>query len=136
MSYPEILLLLALSVSVTALWLAIHRRRKLSHVHQQQHNFNKQYQDLKEQHQTLKENTVPAKRFQADLNQAAFAGKLQLPSITGFTASETTTGPPEKYQYISELIANGFDTQMISSLLRISTKEADQLITLSRIANH
>ena len=67
---------------------------------------------------------VPA--FERDLNQAELKNRLQSPAPSGNT--------PDKYRHIASLAAQGMSVEQIAEVLNISLPEANQLVTLSRLA--
>lgn len=66
--------------------------------------------------------------FAASLSQAAITTKLQKSRIR--LQSGAGSGPPEKYTFISNLVARGMNAEEISEILDISTTEASQLVHL------
>lgn len=82
--------------------------------------------ELKKEHDRVKE-------FQNSLDEAELTTRLQQPRLT---AEETARSgnTPEKYRYIRSLHEKGMGSVEIASILGISTQEAEQLVTLAKIA--
>ncbi|MEA3466152.1 MAG: hypothetical protein U9R29_09150 [Thermodesulfobacteriota bacterium] len=68
----------------------------------------------------------PAPTFDHDLNQAELKNRLQSPAPSGNT--------PDKYRHVASLAAQGMSVDQIAEVLNISLPEANQLVTLSRLA--
>ncbi|THB72593.1 MAG: hypothetical protein D6B25_16695 [Desulfobulbaceae bacterium] len=135
MIYPELLLLISCFMVVTSLWIAVDRRRKLSRLTAKHNRISQEFSIMEEHYQELKASLDNEKEFQKDLQKAEVTTKLQIPRIKYLEEGNDSTDAPERYKYIKELLAHDFDSNKLSSLLCISTREADQLIALSRIAN-
>lgn len=68
---------------------------------------------------------VPS-RFGHDLNHAELKTRLQSPLPTG--------NAPDKYRHVASLAAQGMSVEQIAEVLNISLPEANQLVSLSRLA--
>ncbi len=73
------------------------------------------------------------KEFQASLKVAELTTMLQKPRLDAHN-SETSYSPAGKYSNIQALTQKGMSVEEIASEMAISTHEAQQLITLSKLA--
>ncbi len=64
---------------------------------------------------------------------AELTTNFQKPRLNGQNSAKSGS-PPEKYRYLQSLAQKGMPADEIASVLAISTHEAQQLITLSKIA--
>lgn len=65
-------------------------------------------------------------RFEQDLNHAELKNRLQAPASLGKA--------PDKYRHIASLADQGMSVEQIAEVLNISLPEANQLVSLSRLA--
>jgi len=87
---------------------------------------NSDYSALKTEHDQLRE-------FQRSLEYAESAAASQ--PVKSLVQGRKGYGVmPEKYRYIRSLSEKGMDAREIASILAISRQEAEQLVTLSKIA--
>ncbi|MGB3212401.1 MAG: hypothetical protein WBB19_16990 [Desulforhopalus sp.] len=80
--------------------------------------------------QEKQENIV---EFQNSLQVAELTTKLQKPRLNNQSFDSGTT-TPEKYRFFQSLAQKGMSAEEIASILSISTHEAHQLLSLSKIA--
>ncbi|GAB6192655.1 hypothetical protein [Desulfocastanea catecholica] len=81
----------------------------------------------------LQARQAESKVFQNNLQAAELTTKLQKPRLdTQHNAAAGT--PPGKYSNIQALTDQGMSVEEIAAILAVSTYEAQQLVTLSRIA--
>ncbi|MGW8195625.1 MAG: hypothetical protein ACWGOX_15310, partial [Desulforhopalus sp.] len=71
--------------------------------------------------------------FQHDLDKAELTVPRRQPEIRA-RERHGAGHPPEKYCYIRSLSEKGMDAREIASILAISRQEAEQLVTLTKIA--
>jgi len=86
----------------------------------------KQLTDLQEKHEKIKV-------FQNSLQEAELTTKLQKPRLDCLNQSQDSS-PPDKYRYFQTLAKKDMSVEEIASVLAISTHEAEQLISLSKLA--
>ncbi len=65
-------------------------------------------------------------RFEHDLNHAELKNRLQAPASLG--------NAPDKYRHVASLADQGMAVEQIAEVLNISLPEANQLVSLSRLA--
>ncbi len=82
---------------------------------------------------SLKERYSTVLNFQESLKIAKLSTQLQKPRTSVQTTSKKNL-VPEKYLYAQSLAEKGMSAEEIGSILTMSPHEADQLISLSRIA--
>ncbi len=81
----------------------------------------------------LQKNYAQKKEFKNNLRLAELTTSLQKPRLIA-RKPVTDSSPPEKYRYLQSLAKKGMPADEIASVLAISTHEAQQLVTLSQIA--
>lgn len=64
--------------------------------------------------------------FEQDLNHAELKNRLQAPASLG--------NAPDKYRHVASLADQGMPVEQIAEVLNISLPEANQLVSLSRLA--
>ena len=64
--------------------------------------------------------------FEHDLNHAELKNRLQAPASLG--------NAPDKYRHVASLAQQGMAVEQIAEVLNISLPEANQLVSLSRLA--
>lgn len=86
----------------------------------------KQLADLQEKHEKIKV-------FQNSLREAELTTKLQKPRLDSLNQGADSSAP-DKYRYFQTLAQKDMSVEEIASILSISTHEAEQLISLSKLA--
>ncbi len=81
----------------------------------------------------LQEKHAGVLEFQNSLHEAELTTKLQKPRLNG-SSYDAGGSAPEKYRYIHSLTEKGMSSEEIASVLTISEHEADQLVSLSKLA--
>lgn len=87
------------------------------------HNLEK----LQEKHEKIFE-------FRNNLGEAELTNRSQKSQSTALQTAEGHYNPPERYNYVQSLAEKGLSMEEIASILTISTHEARQVLTLSKIA--
>lgn len=106
------------------------------------HRLHAQYQaelaetaSLSVQCEQLASNARQRLVFTANLNLAELTTRLQQPRPRDYGAIAERTAP-ERYRYAKQLSESGMEADQISSILTISSHEAEQLVSLSRISKN
>lgn len=73
--------------------------------------------------------------FSESLKQAEVTTNLQAPRIKHSAPVKPQQNDQQKYQHLQTLSASGMATSEIASILAISNYEAEQMLSLARIAN-
>ena len=94
---------------------------------------NSSFEQIKDQLKNLQEHCDRAKTFQRSLAAAELTAQLQKPRHST-TASSAESLTPEKYRLVHTLTQKNMSIDEISSFLAISSHEAQQLVTLSKLA--
>lgn len=76
----------------------------------------------------LRQSQQQSRPFDENLGAAQLTTRLQQPRLAG------GGDVPERYRYIRPLACRGLSAEEISAVLAISTREAEQLVELSRMA--
>lgn len=77
--------------------------------------------------------------FQKSIEQAELTTRFQSPRLQAArlgAGTHSASQIPEKYSYIHSLTEKGMSAEEIASVLSISSHEASQLVTLTRINPH
>ena len=126
-----IIILVPLSVgSVIKTWLVNRENALLTARLTKTERYLKQ---LESDWEALKNEQDRVKHFQNSLDEAELATRMQQPrmhAIEGGSQGNT----PEKYRYIRSLHEKGMSAEEIASILKISSLEAEQLVSLAKIA--
>lgn len=86
----------------------------------------KQLSDLQERHEKIKV-------FQNSLQEAELTTKFQKPRLDSLNQGADCS-TPDKYRYFQTLAKKDMPVEQIASVLAISTHEAQQLVSLSKLA--
>lgn len=128
----QILTLFTLTILIIATCNAIRYRKRYN-------SLEKQHSVVLNENETLTSNFVELKEkesrhlsFAADLSQAEITTRLQTSRLDQQTNALASS--PERYNYVGALTESGMGPENIANLLSISAQEAEQLVTLSRIA--
>lgn len=127
-----IILLLPLSIgAVIKTWLTKKENsllaKKLAKTEKHLEQLENDWSALMSEHSRVKE-------FQNSLGEAELTTRLQQPRLNA-EEKNSSGNTPEKYRYIRSLHEKGMDAQEIASILNISTQEAEQLVSLAKIAS-
>ena len=90
--------------------------------------FDEVREELKELHQRHDK----TKQFKNNLTTAELTTQLQQTRLSAQTLSSTSS-IPEKYSFVHSLIEKNMNSEEIGSILSISSHEAEQLVTLSKL---
>jgi len=90
--------------------------------------FDEVREELKELHQKHDQK----KQFKNNLTAAELTTQLQKPRLSAQTITPTNS-IPEKYSFVHSLIEKNMNSDEIASILSISSHEAEQLVTLSKL---
>jgi len=72
--------------------------------------------------------------FHNSLGRAKLSANLQQPQLASILSQERPRNSPERYNYVHSLTEKGMSVEEIATILAISTHEAGQLVTLTKIA--
>jgi len=88
---------------------------------------------IREEYRVAEEETTTSNHFKKSLAVAELTTQLQKPRLSAEqSSSESLT--PEKYRLVNTLVRKSMGFDEIASFLGISTHEAKQIITLSKLA--
>ncbi|MDK9707964.1 MAG: hypothetical protein OEL83_13020 [Desulforhopalus sp.] len=82
----------------------------------------------------LQESHEKIGNFQNSMGEAELTTKLQKPRLAHIHTPEMSRNTPERYSYIHSLAEKGLSVEEIAQVLTISTHEANQVMTLAKIA--
>ena len=91
------------------------------------------FEQIKDQLKNLQEQHDRAKTFQNNLAAAELTAQFQKPRLSA-PSSPVKNLTPEKYRLIHTLTQKNMSIDEIGSFLTISSHEAQQLVTLSKLA--
>ncbi|OEU50597.1 MAG: hypothetical protein BA862_04630 [Desulfobulbaceae bacterium S3730MH12] len=112
---------------------ALTLKRKKDSLVQQLIEKTSSFELIKDQLKNLQEQHDRAKTFQNSLAAAELTAQLQKPRLSA-TKSPAESLTPEKYRLVHTLTQKNMSIDEISSFLAISSHEAQQLVTLSKLA--
>jgi len=118
---------------VAILYKTVVLRRKKKILLQQLNETSSSLQKLKEELQNLQTENNRIKQFQDSLATAELTTRLQKPRLNVQSSHENNC-PPEKYRLVRFLTEKKMSIDEIASFLSISHHEAQQLVTLSKLA--
>ncbi len=90
------------------------------------------FDEVREELKHLHEKQAKSKKFKSNLTVAQLTTKLQKPRLSAQTSC-TTSSIPEKYNFVHSLIQKNMSSDEIASILSISSREAKQLVNLSKL---
>lgn len=133
-SFSTIVALLALLLTCLSLLVALRHRKKAARLSveltQALEKLAAAHQDM----QALQHRYQDSLEFQKNLSEAELTTRLQQPRLSA-QHGYSRKAAPERYLYVRSLAQNGMSAEEISSVLSISTQEAEQLVNLSRLAS-
>lgn len=133
-SFSTIVALLALLLTSLSLVLARRYRKKAAKVAAE---LSQALEKLAAAHldmQALQQRYQDSLEFQKNLSEAEITTRLQQPRLSVQHGYDRKSAP-ERYLYVRSLAQTGMSAEEISSVLSISTQEAEQLVNLSRLAS-
>ena len=128
------LTILALLLSSVATARAIVLHRKADKQTRLLNEANASLADVQQKLSTLEEKGEKFDKFKDSLTLAEITTRLQKPRLSAHQPSPDQN-PPERYQYVHSLAAGGMSSHEIASILSLSIHEANQLVTLARLAH-
>jgi hypothetical protein len=129
-----LLTLLALLLCSVAIWRSIIFKKKADQQSKLLAETNEALTEVHKKLAILQEKDKNQNDFNNSLNQAEITTRLQKSRLSAQNYTRNMS-PPERYRYVHSLAGNGMSSQEIASILSISVQEADQLVTLSRLAH-
>jgi len=87
---------------------------------------------VKEELKDLHKKHDQTKQFKTNLTVAKLTTQLQKTRLSAQTSSATNSFP-ERYSFVHSLIQKDMNSDEIASILSISSHEAEQLVTLSKL---
>jgi DNA-binding NarL/FixJ family response regulator len=91
------------------------------------------YERIKKELEKVREQHDRITRFQNSLSEAELTTKLQQPRLAS-QISPTNGSTPERYRFVHSLLGQGMSTEEIAGILSVSNHEAQQLVTLAKLA--
>ena len=134
--FDMILVLCSLAGIVVIMLLAIYYRTRFTALRIEHSTVIKEKNALLWTYNGLKLKIAKENNFASDLSEAHVTAKFLSPRLKSGThnaAAQAKT--PERYNYIDRMIKSGMSPEHIAPLLLISLQEAEQLVTLSRLAH-
>ncbi len=90
------------------------------------------FDKMKEELKNLHEKQDKSEQFKNNLTAAQLTTQLQKPRLSAQTL-RSASSIPEKYNFVHSLIQKNMGSEEIASILSISSHEAEQLVTLSKL---
>jgi hypothetical protein len=134
--FDMILVLCSLAGIVVIMLLAIYYRTRFTALRIEHSTVIKEKNALLWTYNGLKRKIAKENNFASDLSEAHITAKFLSPRLNAGNHDRASSAKsPERYQYIDRMIKHDMDPENIASLLLISLPEAEQLVTLSRLAH-
>lgn len=137
MSQPDPIILLAGSFFIVFfgfLLTALSLKKKKDFLQKQLTETGNSLEQAKEELHELRKKHDKILQFQNSLAAAELTTQLQRPRLSAQT-SATDNQPPEKYRLVHSLAKKNMSIDEIASFLAISCHEAQQLVTLAKLAH-
>lgn len=125
--------LAALLVSILALSAVVIYRRKATKLSQELTTALDKLATAHAEVQTLEQRLQETAAFQKNLSEAELTTRLQQPRLS-IQHGYQQINAPERYLYVKSLAQSGMGADEIATILKISSKEAEQLVNLARLA--
>ena len=133
---PELLLLfIALATCAFAVYRAIHFQKKSRSLSGQLLELSGNLETIQDNLLDLQQKYSRSQEFNRKLGEAEVTTRLQKSRLSIQTCPEPPEAP-ERYRYVHRLAGSGMAAEEIASVLSISSHEASQLVTLSRLAQN
>ena len=91
------------------------------------------YEQVKRELEKIREEHDRIARFQNSLSEAELTTRLQQSRLAS-QISPTKGSTPERYRFVHSLLGQGMSSEEIAGILSVSTHEAQQLVTLAKLA--
>ncbi|NNK95819.1 MAG: hypothetical protein HKP41_15820 [Desulfobacterales bacterium] len=134
--FDKILITSSFAGIVIIMLMALYYRKKLSDLSKEHYTIIKEKNALLWTYNALKRKIAKENNFATDLAEAHVTAKFLTPRLSASRHSNATSAKtPDRYQYIARMLEHDMNPEHIASLLLISLPEAEQLVTLSRLAH-
>ena len=134
-SNEHLFLLIAAATGAFAVFRAIHFQKKSRSLSGQLLEATGNLETIQSNLQDLQQKYNQSLEFNRNLSDAEITTRLQSSRLSLQTRPDTPEAP-ERYRYVHRLAGNGMAAEEIASVLSISSHEARQLVTLSRLAQN
>ena len=111
-----------------------HQRRLVRQHRQRITTLEQELADLRAELDKAEAANREQQQFLDMLNSAEITTRLQKPRL--LLGQDRAPDMPEKYHYVSRMIARGISREDICRILAVSAVEVEQLVTLARIGRH
>lgn len=125
--------LAAVLVSLLSLALTVIHRRRAAKLSQELTTALDKLATAHAEVQSLEQRLQETATFQKNLSEAELTTRLQQPRLSAQHGYQQVNAP-ERYLYVKSLAQNGMSAEEIAAVLKISPKEAEQLVNLARLA--
>jgi len=134
-AYSQILSIILLPLFAASLVYYFSLNRKHNELRMKYEALRKDFYTLEGKYEQLREKQTESVSLTESLKHAEVTTSLQTPRIHQNTFSKPTDNKKQKYQHLQSLSASGMAAEEIASILSISNHEAEQMLSLARIAN-
>ncbi len=133
LSATTLLSLFFLTVTGTIILRFLALKKQKEQISQQLSESLNSVEKIREELEDLNREHHKIKKFQNSLAEAELTTQLQKPRLAA-QASPTNSSAPEKYRFVHSLTEQGMGVQEVASVLSVSSHEAEQLVTLAKLA--
>ncbi len=134
-AYSQILLVILVPLFTASLFYSFSLHKRHSALRQKFDELRRSFYTLEGRYEQLNEKIIQSATFSESLKQAEVTTSLQTPRIQHHSSSRQTEDKKQKYKHLQSLSATGMAASEIASILSISSHEAEQMLSLAKIAN-
>lgn len=134
-AYSQILSIILIPLFATSLIYYFSLNKKHNALRQKYDELRKDFYTLEGQYNELNDQMTMSASFTESLKQAEVTTSLQAPRMQHSSSVKPAETKQQKYQHLQSLSASGMAAAEIASILSISSHEAEQMISLAKIAN-
>ncbi len=134
-AYSQILLVILVPLFVAALAYYYSLNKKHKELNLKYEELRKAFYTLEGKYTELNDKIAMSATFSESLKQAAVTTSLQTPRMRHQAPVKPADSKTQKYQHLQSLSASGMAAAEIASILSISNHEAEQMLSLAKIAN-
>lgn len=133
--YTLILLIIIVPLLLASLLYNFSLNKKYLELRHRHDDLRKNFYDLEATCDQLNEKIALSLSFSESLKQAEVTTTLQTPRTQRHSFSQPPENKKQKYQHLQSLSASGMAASEIAAILSISNHEAEQMLSLAKIAN-
>ncbi len=134
-AYSQILLFIMVPLFTAALMYYVSLNKRHKELNRKYDELRREFYTLEGKYTELNDKVAISASFSDSLKQAEVTTSLQAPRIRHHSSTKTADDKKLRYQHLQSLSASGMAAAEIASILSISNHEAEQMLSLAKIAN-